>query len=266
MTQLFTDIHCHLAPSIDDGAKNWDETFEMARIAVAEGIGTIVCTPHQCGSFRQNTAEGIRRLVTEVQQQLDGANISLRVLPGADVRIEPDLAALLRRGDVLTLADRGRHVLLELPHEVYLPLDKLLDELKASRIVGILSHPERNEGVLSRPDLIPPLVERGCLMQVTAGSLIGAFGLRVQQAAENLVAQGLVHFISTDAHGPKSRRPLMRRTYERCIEILGEEAATRICCTNPAAVAEGRDVPAGRIQVTTRAKATASWFRRKQPA
>lgn len=266
---VFTDIHCHLAPSIDDGAKSWDETLAMARIAVDEGIGTIICTPHQCGSFSHNTAERIRQLVTEVQSQLDDASIPLKVLAGADVRIEPNLVAMLRRGDVLTLADRGRHVLLELPHEVYLPLEKLLDDLRAVKVLGILSHPERNEGILARPAMLTPLVEAGCLMQVTAGSLIGAFGPQVQQAAENFVQQGLVHFISTDAHGPKSRRPLMRQAFDRCAQLVGEAAATVMFCTNPTAIAAGHDVKTGRLSVQPRSKASsalAGWFGRRQPA
>src|SRR5262245_44530196 len=108
----FVDIHCHLAPSIDDGAKSWDDTLAMARIAVSEGIGTIVCTPHQCGNFRHNSGEMIRKLIAEVQTRLNDNGISLQVLPGADVRIEPGLVAMLRGGEVLTLADRRRHVLL----------------------------------------------------------------------------------------------------------------------------------------------------------
>ncbi len=265
----FTDIHCHLAPSIDDGAKSWEETLAMARIAVDEGIGTIICTPHQCGNFGHNTADNIRALVARVQSRLDAATIPLCVLPGADVRIEPHLVGMLRRGDVLSLADRGRHVLLELPHEVYLPLEKLLDELRAARLVGILSHPERNEAILARPTLLPSLVAAGCLLQVTAGSLLGAFGPRAQQAAESFVQQGLVHFIGTDAHGPKSRRPLMRQAFERCLRLVGQDAARCMFSANPAAVAAGREVQAGRVRVSSRSKARtaiADWFGRKQTA
>ena len=122
----FADIHCHLAPAIDDGSKSWEDTLAMARIAVDEGIETIICTPHQCGNFSHNTGDAIRKLIAEVQDRLDQHQIPLRVLPGADVRIEPGLVGMLRRGEVLTLGDHRRHVLLELPHEVYVPLDKAI--------------------------------------------------------------------------------------------------------------------------------------------
>ena len=148
----------------------------MAEMAVADGIGTIVATPHQLGSHAKNSGDTIRAATVRFQQFLDGRRLPLRVLPGADVRIEPDLLPRIRRGEVLTLADRRRHVLLELPHDVYVPLERLLAELASAGLVGILSHPERNLGILNQPGVLRPLVERGCLLQVTAGSLTGAFG------------------------------------------------------------------------------------------
>jgi protein-tyrosine phosphatase len=177
------------------------------------------------------------------------------VLPGADVRIEGGMIGELRSGRVLTLADHKLHVLLELPHELYFPLQPVLADLRAVGMVGVLSHPERNQGLLCQPALVEPLVEEGCLMQLTAGSLLGAFGARCQEMAEWMVRQGLVHFVATDAHGPRSRRPLMRRAFERVSELAGEEAGLQMCCRNPAAVAAGQQVP---TQLPVRKRAP--WF------
>jgi protein-tyrosine phosphatase len=240
----FVDIHCHLIPGIDDGAKNWDETLAMARMAVVDGIGTIVVTPHQLGNYAHNDAATVRARTSELQTFLEHHRLPLRVLPGADVRIESDLAARIARGEVMSLADRRRHILLELPHELYIPLDRLLGELAAQDLVGILSHPERNAGILKQTSVVRPLVAAGCLMQVTAGSLLGAFGGESQKFSEWLIEQGLVHFISTDAHGPKSRRPLMRHAFNRVVELGGWETAIAVCCKNPAAVAAGQSVNA----------------------
>jgi protein-tyrosine phosphatase len=184
----------------------------------------------------------------------------LNVLPGADVRIEPDLERKIRIGEVLSLADRLRHVLLELPHEVYVPLDRLLAELAAGGLVGILSHPERNQGILRRPGVLKPLVDRGCLMQVTAGSLTGVFGSQIQGFSESLIEQGLVHFISTDAHGTGSRPPLLGKAFERVADLAGEDAALDLCCRNPSAVVAGKAVPSGPRKP---AKSTwGGWFHR----
>jgi len=108
----FTDIHGHFLPGIDDGADDWGTSLAMARMAVDEGFRTIVATPHQLGGYAVNSGDVIRQLTVEYQQRLDAESIVLQVLPGADVRIEDGMIDRLRRGDVLTLGDQGRHVLL----------------------------------------------------------------------------------------------------------------------------------------------------------
>lgn len=257
------DIHCHLLPGIDDGATDRRESLGMARMAVSDGITTTVVTPHQLGSYGQNLGPAIRAECDALRSLLDEHDVPLRVLPGADVRIEPEMIAKIRSGEVVTLADRRRHVLLELPHELYLPLDGLLDELRSAGLVGILSHPERNLGILDQPQVVPLLVEAGCLMQVTAGSLVGTFGRRIKHLAEQLVREGLVHFLATDAHGTKARRPLLRRAFDRVVELADESAARDLCCDYPARVVAGDDVPSGRRR---RVRGLAGWFRKRKAA
>lgn len=261
----FVDIHCHLVPGIDDGSGSWDQSLAMARIAVADGIGTIVVTPHQLGNFSHNDGPQIRKRTAELQRFLDEHQVPLRVLPGADVRIEAGMIEKLRRGEVLSLADRGKHVLLELPHEMYFPLEDVLESLHRANMVGILSHPERNQGILKQPQLIEPLVARGCLMQVTCGSLMGTFGPACQEMSEWLLEHGLVHFLATDAHGHNSRRPLMRRACERAAELIGQDTALDLCIHHPLAVAEGRDVAIVRRKAKSQSL-FAGLFRRRRAA
>lgn len=257
MTHSLVDIHCHLLPGIDDGAGSLQESLAMAQMAVDDGIGTIIATPHQLGNFADNQGDDIRRRIAELQAELDSAGIPLKVLPGADVRIEDGMIAGLRDGSVVSLGDHRKHVLLELPHELYMPLEPVLEQLARIRMTGILSHPERNQGILTRPELLEPLVDAGCLMQVTAGSLCGTFGRDCQQLAERMVADGLVHFVATDAHGVRSRRPLLSRAFERVGELAGEAAAMDLCCRNPGRVAAGEPVPGGRQKTTPRRR---GWF------
>ncbi len=259
MTRIpYIDIHCHLIPEIDDGAKNWDETLKMACQAVGDGTHTIVVTPHQLGSFAQNTGDVIRSRTQELQAFLNDHDVPLTVLPGGDVRIEDQMIAGIQSGDVMTLADKGKHVLLELPHELYFPLEPVLQQLNALGIQGILSHPERNAGIMGNPDLLPRLVDDGCLMQVTAGSLAGSFGPGSQRLAESMLRDGLVHFLASDGHGPKSRRPRMSRGYKRAVDLVGEALAEEICSTNPTAVTVGQIVQPGRRE-TPRSQ---GWIRR----
>ena len=241
----FVDVHCHILAGIDDGPADWAESLAMARLAVADGISTVVATPHQLGNYGENDGDRIRASCRQLQGLLRQRGVPLRVVPGADVRIEPDMVGKIRSGDVLTLADHRRHVLLELPHEVYFPLDRLLRSLHAAGLVGILSHPERNRGILARPQVVEPLVDAGCLLQVTAGSLVGTFGPQIKGFAEWLVVERLVHFIATDAHGATSRRPLLKRAFDRVAEIAGQRAAWELCSRNPGRLVAGQTVDRG---------------------
>lgn len=214
----------------------------MAEMAVADGIAAIVATPHQLGNYPQNTVEKIRAQTAWLQQILERKGVALQLLPGADVRIDPDLTSKIQNDEVLTLADRRRHVLLELPHEVYIPLDRLLSELNSASVAGILSHPERNQGILKQPNILWKLVEQGCLFQVTAGSLLGMFGSRIKKFAQTMVEQGLVDIIATDAHSVESRIPVLSHAFGRVVELAGYDTANNLFCRNPACVIAGMPI------------------------
>lgn len=241
----FTDIHCHIVPGIDDGATNLVESVAMARMAQADGTTFLIATPHQLGANSGVSAEAIRQGVADLQNALHNEGIAISVLPGADVRIEPELPKLVKQGNVLTLADRGKHLLLELPHETYIPLDSLLATLARQGLIGILSHPERNRGIINEPEVMWDVVEAGGLLQITAGSLTGAFGRSPQQLAEMCVAEGLVHFVASDAHDTRKRPFGMRSAYEKIIDLADAALADVVCCENPARVFAGDDVAGG---------------------
>jgi protein-tyrosine phosphatase len=250
--EAFVDIHCHLLPGLDDGATDWEMAVAMARMAVSDGIHTVVATPHQLGRYWQTSGDTIRQRAVQLQQILEDRKISLTILPGADVRIDERLVDRIQRGEVLTLGDHGRHVLLELPHELYIPLDGLLDQLASAGIGCILSHPERNLGILARPKLLRPLVDGGCLMQLTAGSLMGHFGRRAQELSEQLVVEGLAHFVSSDAHDHQHRRPVLGEAFHRVVTLVGPEGATELFCHNPACIARGEDIHSVHRQAISR--------------
>jgi protein-tyrosine phosphatase len=260
----FVDIHCHLLPGLDDGPCTWDEAVSLAELAAAEGISTIVATPHQLGVHARNHGDAIRRTTARLQNLLAARKIPVRVLPGAEIHVEAALAARIHSGQLLSLADRRRHVLVEMPSAVFLPLDRLLAELSGAGMVTVLAHPERIAQAIAEPDLLEALVDQGCLLQVTAGSLTGCSGSRIRGLAESLVRKGLVHFVSTDAHEPGPRARTMRAAFRHVARLAGEETARALCCHNPARVAAGQPVPQGRREpvkpVWTR------WFRRSKVA
>lgn len=244
----FVDMHCHLLPGLDDGPVTWGQSVAMAEAAVAAGIRTVVATPHQLGAYADSQASAIRSQAARLQELLLARGIPLEVLPGAEVCVEPDLAARILSGQVLTLADRYRHVLVEMPPAIFLPLGRLLDDLAAAGMVGVLAHPERNAGALAKPALLESLVDEGCLVQVTAASVTGLLGPRVRSFVESLVRQGLVHFIATDSHQPGERLSAMQRAWQRIARLAGDDVAGQLCCRNPARAAAGEPVLQGRQQ------------------
>lgn len=260
MIQAFVDIHCHILPGIDDGPPDWAESISMAEMAVDDGITTIIATPHQLGAFTDNTASRVLPLVEELQERINAADIPLRVLAGGELRIEPELVSALHSGTSLSLGNHLRHVLIELPHDIFLPIETLLSDLFRRDVTPILAHPERNGGILRDPSLVSQLVAGGCLMQITASSLSGAFGRHCQRLSEHLLENKLVHFVASDGHGIRSRRPLLARAFDRVAELVGHETAVRICSTNPAHVAANEPVP---LEAPCVVEPRRSWFRRR---
>ncbi len=262
MPPSFVDIHCHLLPGIDDGARDAADSLAMSLLAVDEGIETIVVTPHQLGGYAANRGDEIRVRTIELQELLRVNGVPLKVLPGADVRIDEGMIDQLASGEVLTIADKRKHVLLELPHELYMPIEPVIEALSRHGMVGVLTHPERNRGILNQPTLVEPLVEAGCLMQVTAGSLTGGFGAASQALAEQMCRRGLVHFLATDAHGPRSRRPKIRDAFARAVALAGEQAATSWCCEYPSLAAQGKPVPQGAVTVAPPKRSAWSFWKK----
>jgi protein-tyrosine phosphatase len=241
---VFTDIHCHLLPQIDDGPKDWDATLAMARMAVAEGIRTIVATPHQLGNYERNKAEQILLLVVEAQRRIDEAGLPLTILPGADVRIQENLPELIENRQVLTLADQNAYLLMELPHEQVLPMGRLIYELQRRGVTSILSHPERNQHLLKNPEVLRPWVQQGCLIQVTAASITGQFGREAKHMSRWLFRENLVHLVATDAHDVTRRPPQWRQAFAKVSSWESRTRAKKIFIENPEAVVQGRPVHA----------------------
>ncbi|MCD6388095.1 MAG: tyrosine protein phosphatase, partial [Desulfobulbaceae bacterium] len=175
--RTFIDIHCHCLPGLDDGPVNSPEALNLCRALVEEGIKTVVATPHQLGRFDgRNKAAQVRTAVDEWTGQLQEAGIPLTVLPGADVRVDERMLRLLQDDTVLTLADRGKYLLLELPHEAFIDIEPLIRQLADRRISVIISHPERHPVLAARPEIIAKWADLGTSVQITAGSLLGQFG------------------------------------------------------------------------------------------
>lgn len=232
------DLHCHLLPCIDDGAKDLETSLAMARMAVADGITITACTPHILPGVYNNHGPNIRSAVEHLSKALSEAGIPLQLIAGADVHIGPDLVQRLRNGTALTLHNT-RYFLFEPPHHVIPPrLEDHIFGLQTAGFVPILTHPERLSWVDGHYDLVNRLVYSGVLMQITAGSLLGRFGRRPRYWAERMLADGICHLLATDAHNTEQRVPRLSEARDLVARKLGEAEATNMVLNRPRAIIE----------------------------
>ena len=242
-TKWFIDIHCHCLAGLDDGPVEMSESIELCRWLLADGINTVIATPHQLGFFDGcNEAEKVRQAVTALNEELIGSDIPLKILPGAEVRIDERICELLSQDKVLTLADNGRYILVEFPHNIFFDMEPLLIDLELMGIRAIISHPEANHPLCKQSAVLSKWLEKLAYLQVDASSLHGDLGLTVQKSAWHLLESGMVSLVATDSHNITTRTPRMRLAFNRIAAKLGEEAARLLCIENPSRLLNGQDL------------------------
>lgn len=230
------DLHCHLLPAIDDGAREEAASLAMARIAVSDGIRTTACTPHIYPGLFENDSASIAARVATMQRRLREEGITLELVAGADAHLTPELLGRIKAGTAPTLAG-GRYFLLEPSHTVAPPrFAESVFEFIVAGYVPVITHPERLAWIRAHYAVFTALVHGGAWMQVTAGSLCGRFGKEAQHFGQKMLDDGLVHILATDAHDARRRAPLLaegRRAAERWV---GAEEAGRLVLERPQAV------------------------------
>src|SRR5262249_47525114 len=139
--------------------------------AYEEGTRMAAATAHQNDRWPAVTPNCIRQATDRLAEQLRAENIPLTVFPCAEVMVHESLEESWRRGELLSIGDGGRYMLVELPHGLFLDLTELVKSLRALGVRPVLAHPERQEEFLEDPDRLEDLVRAGCLVQVSSGSL-----------------------------------------------------------------------------------------------
>ncbi len=273
------DLHAHILPGLDDGAGSLEESVEMCRISYEDGVRTVVATPHILPGVYKNDRStilaktrqlnevihqfgvesspactkrsgegrgfGVKNPETKTQQPNNSTN-AFKILPGADVHFSPNLFQLCQNGEIVTVNDDGRSLMVEfdfmtLPYQG----EEVLFQLMTRGITPVITHPERNLEIARAPKRYYEMIKMGCLGQVTAMSLTGGFGSDVRRAAERLLACRLVHFIASDTHSAHQRPPRLSAAVMEAEKIVGREEARKMVTEYPRALLEGRrpDVP-----------------------
>jgi len=235
------DVHTHVLPGIDDGAADLAEAVSMCRLAGDDGVETVFVTPHQRHAQWPN--EDPSRLESLRQTVALAAGGRPRLLLGAEIRVDAELLDELGQpaaAGLLPLAG-SRYLLLEMPGlRPRFEARELVREIALAGWVPLLAHPERLSWLADEPRRLAELVERGALVQVTAGSVLGEMGPRAQECCEYLLNAGLVHFLASDAHDAALRPPTLSTARRFIRDGWGEEVAELLTTINPACIISNR--------------------------
>lgn len=234
------DIHCHILPEIDDGARDIYDTVEMASIAERCGTKAIIATPH-CnvpGEPANYYDSRFRDVLQKAREALFKERIPLKLMAGMEVFVTYDLPDLISDGKILTL-NQSDYLLMEFgfgedPEFV----DYMIDRIKDMKIRPVIAHPERYEFIKYDIEFARRLAQKGCVLQANKGSFIGRYGRGSEETAFSLLEENLISVVATDAHGPITRTPNIREAYDTLkkacdVRKLFEENPQKLCANQP---------------------------------
>lgn len=212
------DLHCHILPNIDDGPMNEKSSLIMLNQAVEEGIDTIVVTPHRNSKYKA-TVEEIRSKLDLLQRTISDNEIPIALLPGQEIRVYGDLLKDYLAGELYAI-NKSRYLLVEFAtSDVPYYAQRLFYDMQCEGLIPIIAHPERNNKIIRHPEILYRFIDEGALAQVTASSVTGNFGKKIQKFTFQLLEANLAHFISGDAHDVSYRDFRMKLAFK----ILGEK-------------------------------------------
>lgn len=235
------DLHTHILPDWDDGAKDWNEMYRMCNIACKDGIKKIVLTPHiyRLGKYGDDFGvleERMRQFGERV------AKIPLKFHWGAEVFVHPEIVENIKKYNFTI--NGSNYLYIEFPSDYVLPGAKdLIFNIMGAGFIPIISHPERNIVFRERPELLYELVKTDSLAQVTAMSITGEFGPETKKAAHVFLKHNLVHLIASDAHDAERRPPKLSRGVEEAKKIVGEDKALAMVTEIPQSILDNKSIP-----------------------
>ena len=235
------DIHSHILPGIDDGAQDEQASMDMAEQAVAEGIHTIIATPHHKNGQYENRKESILKHVEILNGLFVAKSIPLTILPGQELRINGDVLSDYESGEILTL-NQTKYLFIEFPSgHVPRYAEQLLYDIQLKGLIPVIVHPERNQEFITTPNMLYRFVKNGALTQVTAASLTGGFGKKIKKFSHQLIQANLTHFIASDAHNITNRSFKLQQAYDEIKKSYGTDMLY-VFMENAELLVEGKQV------------------------
>lgn len=235
------DLHSHILPGIDDGARTEVDSLAIARVAAATGVTAMAATPHLRDDHPGVVPSELAERCAELQRLLDVEQVALEVVPAGELGIHWAQGASDDELRLVSYGQLGAWLLVETPYgEVSELFEELLFKLNARGFETLLAHPERNPSFQRRPERLRALVERGALLQVTAHALVTAARRAPERRlAEALVRESMAHVIATDVHHASGRRSIGLAEASAAADALVPGAGEYMTREAPAAILAG---------------------------
>lgn len=221
---MIIDLHSHLIPGVDDGAQTIEQSIELARQAVDEGVEHMVLTPHHRSGAYLNRREDVIKYAKDLQAEYDVADVKLKVYPSQEIRLTDKFVDDLYNGDLLPLDSAGNYYLIEFPSDrVPSMADEVIKEIIRDGITPIIAHPERNHELVNNLYRLYDFIEMGCLSQITTSSYAGYYGDKLVENSRQIIKHNLAHILASDVHHMKHRPMNVRVAFERLEKEYGQE-------------------------------------------
>lgn len=229
----FVDIHCHILPGIDDGARTIEESLALAREAAANGVSDIIATPHLNRELFIFSIEDAKAAFEKLQAAITAEQIPITLHLGAEVKAAPNIPEGVKSGTIPTLAGSD-YLLLEFPFDSVPPFAReLVFQIQLAGITPILAHPERNARFQRDPSLLESYLSAGCLTQINSTSLTGHLGRSSQKAAIAFLTNKWVNMIGSDGHKAGGRGVNFKEALSVAAKQVGMEEALKMVLDNP---------------------------------
>ena len=249
------DTHVHLLAGRDDGPPDDDTALAMCRLLAADGCRFATALCHQNPGYPANTAAAIRPGFERLRDQLREKTVPLTVYPAGEVMVTADVLPDWHAGKLMTYGDHGKHLLAEMPHNLFLDVRGLAAEFRKLGVRLVIAHAERYPQLLEDAGTAEGLIAAGCLIQVSAGALADPHSAADERALKGWAKRGVIHLLGSDGHGLDRRRPVVRAGWERLARWVGPQAADRVGSIWGQAVLQGRPV-----NPPPPAKPSRNWF------
>lgn len=233
------DIHTHVIPGVDHGAKDWDMSLKMLALSARCGVKAVIATPHYLPWKEGVTAEAICERCKEAEERLQKEyGISMDIYPGNEIYYSSETVEILKAGEALTLAG-SRYVLIEFQQETsYQMLCKAARDLCFHRYIPVFAHVERYH-CLDRIEKLTELKEMGALLQVNVGSFQGGLFDERSNKAKRWLKKGIIDFIASDMHDLEKRLPMSNDRLEWMQKKLNSQYQDKLLYGNAQNIISG---------------------------